>query len=129
MEGLLAYILTTLRAQPSVGGMISWLAFVTLIIWAPVAFPERWAKTKEGGISLIVIPFASLLSSLPSLPLLEVTALGLTASLLWLEHRRKAQKDKDADRHPLQRQSQDALNTVRLALWATLALMPIKGWC
>jgi hypothetical protein len=64
----------------------------------------------------------------PYLPLLEVTALGLTAIFVWLETMKRKREMTERKSPLLQDQYHDWMNAVRLALWATLLLMPVVRW-
>ncbi len=154
MERLLSEMLAPLLDKPSVGGMAVWVGLVSLVFWAPTLFPPRWRRmsahiTGYGFVSLLGCLW-SLRVFTPPFELLEVTALALTAVWVWLETQsRKRSKDpsreeKEATYEPQNQstklleeresnysqsvQSQDLLNAVRVAMWATFSLIPLTRW-
>lgn len=134
MERLIGDLLSQCVRNPSLGGMFIWIAFVTIVIWSPYLLPQRLS-----GLAHRIFAYGMLgifaercvhLTSFPlsSPPLLELTALCLTALIVWVESVNRKQ-EKDQRKLSWQKeQSRDWLNAARLALWATLTLMPAIKW-
>ncbi len=134
MERLLGELVAQCMRNPSLGGALIWVSFVTVVVWSPYLLPRRLSGLADHlfGYGIVGI-FAERLihlttSHLPSLPLLELTALGLTAIVVWIEAvKRKHEKD---ERKPSWQKElyRDWSTAARLALWATLTLMPAVKW-
>jgi hypothetical protein len=134
MERLIGELLGYCLQNPSVGGMAVWGAFVTIVVWAPYFLPQRlagfaWHLFGYGMFGIFAERLIRLTTSpQPYLPLLEVTALGLTAIFVWLETMKRKREMTERKLPLLQDQYHDWMNAVRLALWATLLLMPVVRW-
>ncbi len=152
MERLLAEVFEVVLSRPSAMSAALWVSFVSLVVWAPVLFPPR-LKGVAGyisgyGLVSTFLCFFSLRLLAPPFQLLELVALGTAALWVWLEGQEKrgkkvqegVLKKSDILSNPSQidarqpsspasnRPPQDILNAVRIALWATLALIPLVHW-
>lgn len=134
MEQLICELLAYCMNNPSFGGVVMWVAFVTVVVWSPYLLPQRLQGLAMHmfGYGMFGV-FAERLVHLSinrfvSVPLLEVTALGLTALILWIETtKRKLERAKKL--YDWQKeQYRDWSMATRLALWATLTLMPMIKW-
>ncbi|MGQ9462139.1 MAG: hypothetical protein ACUVTP_06010 [Candidatus Fervidibacter sp.] len=134
MERLIAEFFNYCAQCPNLGGMMIWGALVTIIIWSPYLLPKRIVEASYhlfvyGMLGIFTERFIRLTTApQPQIPLLEVTAIGLTAVLVWLEAMKKKQKKSERKSLSLQDQYRDWMNAARLALWATLILMPTVNW-
>lgn len=150
METLMFELMDTLMQQRSLGGFLAWTALVGAVIWLPVWVPDRLASITQHpdrlasitrhlcGYGFFALFTTAVLSPLLHLspkpsapPLLEVTALALTALWVWWEKiRQKRCQLAQSNTFETLRQSNahDLLNAVRIALWATLSLMPAVHW-
>ncbi|MCS7185721.1 MAG: hypothetical protein N3B10_11665 [Armatimonadetes bacterium] len=134
MERLLAELVAQCTRNPSLGGMLVWVSLVTIVVWSPYLLPQRLSgfAIHLFGYGMVGILAERLIhlttSSLPSLPLMELTALGLTAVVVWVEAM-KRKHEKDERKLSWQKeQYRDWSTAARLALWATLTLMPAVRW-
>ncbi len=138
MERLIGELFFQCMSNPSLSVVLTWVAFVTVVVWSPYLFP-RWLSSQIFGCGMVYIigaigasmleRFASPTTPpLPSVPLLELTALGLTAAVIWIDSVRR-KREKDESKLAWQKeQYRDWANAARLALWATLSLMPMVKW-
>lgn len=131
MERLISELVAQCMHDPSLGGLAIWVSFVTIVIWSPYLLPQRLSGLATHlfsyGMIGILAERTMHLSASP-LPLLELTALGLTAIIVWVEAiKRKHEKD---ERKPSWQKEQfrDWSIAARLALWATLTFMPMVKW-
>ncbi len=134
MERLIGELFAQCMSNPSLGGAIMWVTFVTIVVWSPYLLPQRLQGLAMHmfvygmlGVFAERIIHLTTASSVP-LPLLEVTALGLTAVVAWIESvkRKNEKSEKLADWQ--KEQYRDWSTAARLALWATLTLMPMVKW-
>ena len=134
MERLIAEFFNYCAQYPNLGGMMVWGAFVTIIILSPYLLPKRIVVASQhlfgyGMLAIFTGRFIRLTTApQPQIPLLEVTAVGLTAVLVWLEAMKKKQEKSERKSLSFQDQYRDWMNAARLALWATLILMPTVNW-
>ncbi len=140
METLVFELIDTLMQQRSPVGFLAWTALVGAVIWLPDWVPDRLASITRhicgyGFFALFAtaVLFPLLRSSpTPSAPpLLEVTALALTALWVWSEKIRKKRRQTaqgNIAETLRQHHAHDLLNAVRIALWATLSLLPAVHW-
>lgn len=134
MERLIAEFFNYCAQYPNLGGMMVWGAFVTIIIWSPYLLPKRIVGASQhlfgyGMLGIFTERFIRLTTApQPQIPLLEVTAVGLTAVLVWLEAMKKKQEKSERKSLSFQDQYRDWMNAARLALWATLISMPTVNW-
>ena len=134
MERLIGELVAQCMRNPSLGGAFVWISFVTIVVWSPYLLPQRLAGLAihlfgYGMVGILAERLIHLTTSpLPSLPLLELMALGLTAVIVWVEAM-KRKHEKDEHKPSWQReQYRDWSTAARLALWATLTLMPMVKW-
>lgn len=139
METLLWEMVGSLVRQPSWGGFLVWSGVVAATIWLPSLVPTsvRGFVQHFCNCGLFGLLLASVTAHFRAgwgtpVPLLELVALGLTATWAWLEravqHRQTPSRNANAA-EALQRERQhELLNAVRWALWATLSLMPTVHW-
>ena len=134
MERLIGELIAQCTQNPSLGGALIWLSFVTIVVWSPFLLPQRLSGLAShlfgyGMVGILAERLVHLTTSpLPSLPLLELTAVGLTAVVVWVESV-KHKHEKDERKLSWQKeQYRDWSMAARLALWATLALMPAVRW-
>lgn len=134
MERLIGELFVQFMRNPSLGGALIWISFVTIVVWSPYLLPQRLSGLAAHlfGYGMVGI-FAERLvhltnSPLPSLPILELTALGLTAIIVWVEAM-KRKHEKDERKLSWQKeQYRDWSTAARLALWATLTFIPMVKW-
>lgn len=143
MGQLIEEFLEKCMHNPTPSVVLTWVAFVTVVVWSPYLFPQ-WLSSQIFGCGMVYIIGAigaSVLERfvpprfvspttppLPSVPLLELTALGLTAAVVWIDSVRR-KREKDENKLAWQKeQYRDWANAARLALWATLSLMPMVKW-
>lgn len=134
MERLISELFAQCMRNPSFGGAVVWLAFVTVVVWAPYLLPQRLHGLAMhmfgyGMLGVFAERFVQLSTSqFVSVPLLELTALGLTAVVVWIESlkRKRERGEKLSDWQ--KEQYRDWSTAARLALWATLTLMPMVKW-
>ncbi|GBC97650.1 hypothetical protein HRbin17_00138 [bacterium HR17] len=141
MEALLWEMVGSLTRQPSVSGFLTWTSLVGATIWLPSVVPPHLRGFVHHLCSYSLFGIVAMSAVMPlrasaigsPMPLLELTALGLAAAWAWLErspkHRAATQERSTDIANALQQgQRHDLLNAVRLALWATLSLMPAVHW-
>ncbi|MCX7642771.1 MAG: hypothetical protein N2116_03035 [Armatimonadetes bacterium] len=134
MERLIGELVAQCTRNPSLGGALFWASFVTIVVWSPYLLPHKLSglATHLFSYGLIGI-FAERLihlttSPLPSLPLLELTALCLTGIIVWIDAT-KRKHEKDERKLAWQKEEfRDWSTAARLALWATLIFMPAVKW-
>jgi len=128
---IIASLIQQLIQHPSLQGFAIWTGIVGAMIWLPSFVPP-----KMEGVTRFFC-FLGLISLVEdtefSLPLLELTALGLAAAWAWLERSKErfsaVADQRGSARHPLAREThRDLLSAARLALWLTLSLMPVVRW-
>ncbi|MCS7266091.1 MAG: hypothetical protein NZ805_14815 [Armatimonadetes bacterium] len=134
MERLIGELFAQCVNNPSFGGAFMWVTFVTVVVWAPYLLPQRLQGLAMhmfgyGMLGVFAERLLQLSTSLfVSVPLLELTALGLTAVVVWIEaiKRKREKTEKLADWQ--KEQYRDWTTAARLALWSTLTIMPMVRW-
>ncbi len=135
MERLIGELVAQYMNNPSFSGAVIWVAFVTIVVWAPYLLPKRLQGLAMhifgyGMFGVFTERFAHLMTTnhFPSIPLLEVTALGWAAVVVWIEATKR--KREKAENMPdwQKEQYRDWAMMARSALWATLTLMPMVKW-
>lgn len=134
MERLIGELFAQCMNNPSVGGTVMWVTFVTIVVWAPYLLPQRLQGLAMhmfgyGMLGIFAERFIQLdTNSFASIPLLEATALGMTAAVVWVEAMKRKGEQNQKLANWQKEQLRDWSNAARLALWATLILMPTIRW-
>lgn len=131
MERLFGELFDYCSQNPLAGGVAIWGTLVTIVVWAPFLLPRKLAGVSQhlflyGMFGIFAERLLRLTTSAqPYFPLLELAALGLTASLVWLEALKLKVGTKERKVSWIQDRYHDWMMAVRLALWLTLISMPL----